>query len=340
MPRLIALFTALLLALVAGRVLAQAAYVHELTGRATATVGTAQRALSTGDTVESGATVTTAEQSRAVLKFEDGQIISLAERSTFRIVDYRYNKERVRESSATFSLLAGAMRFVTGVIGSTNPASVRMQTPTATMGIRGTDGVISIEAVTQAVTLAVTAGQVAITTAQGTQNVGAGNFADAQPNQAPRSPGPIAQATPAVQAALSGFAAQGLPINTPVVVRTSAQAAAAASRAAADPSNAGLQRAAQEALDRAVTAAQDAFKAAVDAGAVPPAPPSPPPSSTPGTTGATGATSPTSTTGATSTGAAGAGGAGGAGGGGGGGTTTGVSVTPTTTCTSGSASPC
>ena len=322
MPRLIALLAAALLSFAAGQAFAQAAYVHELTGKATATVGTAQRPLSIGDTLEAGATVTTAERSRAVLKFEDGQLISLAEKSTFRIVDYRYNKERVRESNAAFSLLAGAMRFVTGVIGSTNPGNVRVTTPNSTMGIRGTDGVVSIDAVTQAVTLAVTAGQVAITTAQGTQNVGPGNFSDARPNQAPTPPGPIAQATPAVQAILSAFAAQGLPINTPVVVRLSAQAAAAAARAAADPTNAGLQRAAQEALDRAVAAAQEAYQAAIDGGAVPPSPPSPPSTGAPGTSGTTGIPDTTSTTGATTTGATGAGGGGG------------------TTCGPGSASPC
>jgi len=327
MSRLIALFFAALLSLASGGVLAQAAYIHELTGKATSTVGTAQRALATGDVIESGATVTTAEKSRAVLKFEDGQIISLDEKSTFRIADYRYNKDRPRDSSASFNLVAGAMRFVTGVIGSTNPGAVRMTTQTATLGLRGTDGVLAIDAVTQAVTLAVTAGQVAITTAQGTQNVSPGNFSEARQNQPPTQQGPISQATPAVQAALSGFAAQGLPINTPVVVRTSAQAAAAAARAAANPTNTGLQQAAKEALDRAVSAAQDAYKAAVDAGAVPPAPSTPPSSPPSGTSGSTDSGSTTS--GTTTSGTTGAGGAGGGG-----------SVTPTTTCTPTSASPC
>src|SRR5258706_4640288 len=94
MMRLFAALVAALLLLCTGNAFAQAAYVHAMTGTATATTGTAQRALKIGDTLESGSTISTGEKSSAVLKFEDGQVMALAERTSFRIVDYRYNKER------------------------------------------------------------------------------------------------------------------------------------------------------------------------------------------------------------------------------------------------------
>ena len=86
MIRLFAVLVSALLALCAASAHAQVAYVHDLTGTATATVGTAQRALKTGDVLESGSTVSTGEKSSAVVKFEDGQVIALAERTSFRIV--------------------------------------------------------------------------------------------------------------------------------------------------------------------------------------------------------------------------------------------------------------
>ena len=323
MARWFALLFSALLALCAGNAFAQAAYVHDMSGTATAGTGTTQRALKIGDVVETGSVISTGEKSTAVIKFEDGQVMALAERSSFRIVDYRYNKQRVSQSSAVFSLLQGGLRFISGVIGSTNRNNFRMTAGTATIGIRGTDGTVTFDAITQAVTAAVNAGALEMATPQGTQNIGLGNFASARPGEAPSLPAPTAQATAAVQQTLNNLAAtQNLPVNTPVVVAASAQAAAAqaqarqlAAQAAAQPNNPVLQAAAQtaaqqaaQALATAVQSAQEAYQAAVQAGAVAPAPAAPPPAPTSGTT--TDTTTTTTTTTTTPTGGAGAGGGG------------------------------
>lgn len=327
MTRLFAVLVSALLALCAGNVFAQAAYVHDMTGTATAAVGAAQRALRIGDVIESGTTISTGDKSTAVIKFEDGQVMALAERSSFRIVTYQYNKQRVRESSAIFSLLQGGLRFISGVIGATNRNSFRMNVGTATIGIRGTDGTVTFDAVTQAVTAAVNAGALEMATPQGTQNIGIGTFSSFTPGQSPSAPQPTAQATAAVQQTLATLAAtQNLPINTPVVVAASAQAAAAqanatqlAAQAAAQPGNVALQtaaqdaaRLAQESLSTAVQAAQQAVQAATQGGAVQPAPPAPPvvPPAAPPALPPQGTTGTTDTTG-TPTGGAGGGGGGG-----------------------------
>lgn len=338
MTRWIALLTSALLALCAGNAFAQAAYVHGMTGSATATTGTTQRALKIGDTIESGSTISTGAQSTAVIKFEDGQVMALAERTSFRIVDYRYDKQRVSQSSAVFTLLQGGLRFISGVIGATNRNSFRMNVGTATIGIRGTDGTVTYDNVTQAINAAVSAGAVAMETPQGTQTIGVGTFSSFTPGQSPSAPQPTAQATAAVQQTLNNLAVQGVPINTPVVVQTSAQAAAAqanaaqrAAQAAAQPGNAALQTAAQDAakvaqdaVGTAIQAAQQAYDQAVkQGGASAPAPaasPSPPSGPT-GTTGTTGTTSSIGADGTTSgTPSGGSGGGSGGGGGAGGGT--------------------
>jgi hypothetical protein len=338
MVRLMAVVVSALLALCAGNVYAQAAYVHAMTGSATTTTGATQRALRIGDLIESGSTVSTGDKSTAVIKFEDGQVMALAERSSFRIVDYRYDKQRVSQSSAVFSLLQGGLRFISGVIGATNRNNFRMTAGTATIGIRGTDGIVNYDSVTQAVIAAVNAGALEMTTPQGTQAIGPGNFSSVTPGQGPTAPQPTTQATEAVRQVLNNLTVQNVPINTPVVVQASALAAAAqanaaqlAAQAAANPGNAALQTAAQDAakqaqdsLTTAVQAAQQAFDQAVkEGGATTPAPAASPPSDTTGTTGAT-----DPGTSSTLTGAGAGAGAGGGGGGGG-----------TTTCTSG-ASPC
>jgi hypothetical protein len=338
MPRLLAIVLAALLTLGSGAALAQAGYVHDLTGTATATAAAgAARNLKIGDTVDAGETITTGERSSAVIKFEDGQIMALAANSSFRVVDYRYNKASVRDSSAVFTFLRGGLRFISGVIGSTNHSNVRVNAGGATIGLRGTDASLAIDAVTQAVVAAVNAGAIVMTTQQGSRVITAGLFSSALPNEAPTVPAPTPEATAVVRAVLDFLAAiQNLPINTPVVVQASARAAAAqaearalAARAAADPTNQDLQRAAQEsglqaqtALANAINAAVQAYQDAIKGGAVAPDPPAPPP---PPSSGAPGDSVPTPTTTTTSpTGAAGAGGGGGG----------------TAPCTATSSSPC
>jgi len=328
MGRIFAVVLFTLLALTAGSAFAQIAYVHEMTGSVTATAGSAPaRNLKTGDTLETGTTVTTGEKSSAVIKFEDGQVMALSERSSFRISEYRYNRQRVRESSSVFELLAGGLRFITGVIGASRPDNVRLNVGTTTIGIRGTDGSLHFDPVTRAVTAAVLAGEVALVTPSGTQNVRVGEFSSHLPGQAPTPAAPIARAEAAVQSVLNRLAAQGVPINTPVVVQASARAAAAAAearalaaQAAAQPNNPSLQQAArqaneqaQQALSTAVQEAQQAYQSAIQNGATPPAPPAAPPA--PPNLPSPGATGPSTNTSPTPSGSSGAG-AGGAGGGG------------------------
>ena len=203
-----------------------------------------------------------------------------------------------------------------------------MNVGTATIGIRGTDGIVTYDSVTQAIVAAVNAGAVEMSTPQGTQTIGVGNFSSVSAGQGPTVPLPTPQATAAVQQTLNNLAVRAVPINTQVVVTASALAAAAqanatqlAAQAAAQPGNADLQKAAadaakqaQDSIATAIQAGQQAFDTAVkEGGAQVPAPPAPPPGPPSGTTGTTSSSSVEGTTGTPSGGS-------GSGGGGGGGT--------------------
>lgn len=58
----------------------------------------------------------------------------------FRITKYRYSADgAASQNSSVLDLAKGALRMITGLIGQTNSSGYAIVTPTATMGIRGTD---------------------------------------------------------------------------------------------------------------------------------------------------------------------------------------------------------
>lgn len=294
--------------------LAQVAYVHEMSGQVISRTVAGDRPLAVGSLLQQGDSVLTLSGSSAVIKFEDGQLMVMHERTEFRIAQYVYNKQNVSASSAIFDLVRGGLRFVTGVIGSTNRSSLQVRTATATIGIRGTDASVYFDAVTQAVTAAVNQGAVSL----GTASVNPGNPMSAAPGL---PPSPATQLTPVVQAALNQLSARtGLPLNTPVVVAASARAAAAqaaaqdlAARAQQNPAlKAQADQAAADAaaaLAAAIAAGQQAVQDALKAGATLPPPPAPP--STPlGDTSSGTSTGTTGTTSGSGSGSTGSGGGG------------------------------
>jgi hypothetical protein len=88
--------------------------------------------LYTGDTVVAGS------NAFVQIRFTDGGLVSLRSDSEFRIDDYQFKGEEDGSEKATFSLLKGGLRTISGRIGKTNKANYRMNTPVATIGIRGT----------------------------------------------------------------------------------------------------------------------------------------------------------------------------------------------------------
>jgi len=97
-----------------------------------------------GQTLESGDRIVTTD-GRAQIKFTDGAYVSLQPNTDFAIRDYRYDGKTDGSERGVFGLVRGALRTVTGAIGRVNRSNYQIQTPTATIGIRGTGGLIQVQ---------------------------------------------------------------------------------------------------------------------------------------------------------------------------------------------------
>ena len=75
---------------------------------------------------------------RAQLRFSDGGFVSLQPQTQFRLESYGYDKDDAKKNSIVMNLLKGGLRTITGLIGKTNREGYKLQTATATVGIRGT----------------------------------------------------------------------------------------------------------------------------------------------------------------------------------------------------------
>ena len=79
----------------------------------------------------------------AGITLRDDTRISLGSNSTLVINRFRFDP-KTQEGNVDTSILRGAMRYVTGLAGQLNPGSVRVATPTATVGVRGTEFIVEI----------------------------------------------------------------------------------------------------------------------------------------------------------------------------------------------------
>ncbi|OGA77759.1 MAG: hypothetical protein A3G81_29705 [Betaproteobacteria bacterium RIFCSPLOWO2_12_FULL_65_14] len=117
------------LAQVAGRVLLAS-------GEAIAIRDGAELRLSAGDAVHDRDTLVTGPASNLQVRMTDESIIALRADSRLRIDEYRFAPS---EERAFFRLLKGGFRALTGLIGRVNHRDYAVRTPTATVGIRGTN---------------------------------------------------------------------------------------------------------------------------------------------------------------------------------------------------------
>ncbi|MBL8515223.1 MAG: FecR domain-containing protein [Betaproteobacteria bacterium] len=173
---------ALLMGISISAAFAQVATLVELKGAAQAipAVGS-PRDLRMGDALNQGETIATKADATAVIRFEDGQVVALAQNSKFTISTYQYNKMEPAKSSILLTLLDGGMRAVTGLIGKAKPDNVTYKAANATIGIRGTDVVFVING--NNLVISVENGQVSFRVGNGTPvTINAGNGAKVATN--------------------------------------------------------------------------------------------------------------------------------------------------------------
>jgi hypothetical protein len=194
-----------------------------------------ERPLARGTELDNGDTVRTTD-GRAQLRFTDGAYVSLQPNTEFAIKDYRFEGRTDGSERGFFGLAKGAMRTVTGLVGRVNRNRYQITTPTATVGIRGTGGVIQV--LNDGATLIVgTSGIWSLTNPAGSIDVPAGVSAIApveptsapqQTSQAPQSgPAPLAQQTLFAQGEQRAPTGDPVGISTPLVVSAGYTAAIA-----------------------------------------------------------------------------------------------------------------
>jgi hypothetical protein len=187
-----------LLSIVAGDAAAAAARADFVYGEVTVSgLDGREQPLARGAELNTGDTVRTA-QGRAQLRFSDGAYVSLQPNSEFAIRDYRYDGKTDGSERGFFGLAKGALRTVSGLIGRANRDRYQVTTPTATIGIRGTGGVIQVR--DDGSTLVVgTSGIWSLTNATGSMDVPAGvsGLAPAAPDAPPQRSSEPPQAGPA-----------------------------------------------------------------------------------------------------------------------------------------------
>jgi len=102
------------------------------------------RILSMRSEVESGDTLVTEKNTYAMVKFIDNSEITLKPGTTFKVEDFSYDAGKPDADSASFNLVKGGLRSVTGLLGKRNKEKFAMKTPSATIGIRGTTFIADI----------------------------------------------------------------------------------------------------------------------------------------------------------------------------------------------------
>jgi hypothetical protein len=118
---------------------------ESVTGNVRAAVGAAAPAgVARDQRVVPGTTVTTGPGAQTVIRFDDGHTVVLNENTEFRVNQFSFDKDRPQNDNIAMQIFKGAMRSVSGLIGSRSRSAFALVAPQATIGIRGTDFMIAL----------------------------------------------------------------------------------------------------------------------------------------------------------------------------------------------------
>lgn len=102
-----------------------------------------ERPAQVGAPVYEGDRVATRAGAALGLTLLDGTQLSVGPDSSVTVQTFRFDST-TREGSLLVDIARGALRMVSGLIARQDPQSVAINTPTATIGIRGTDFLVDV----------------------------------------------------------------------------------------------------------------------------------------------------------------------------------------------------
>ena len=103
------------------------------------TPGEVPRTLGKGMQLREGDRLTTSQGASAIIKLQDGTRMTVRPNSELVLQQYQFKENAPQDNSMLMQLVRGGFRAVTGLIAKSSPNAARVQTSTATIGIRGTD---------------------------------------------------------------------------------------------------------------------------------------------------------------------------------------------------------
>jgi hypothetical protein len=100
--------------------------------------GDSPRTLGKGLPLREGDRLTTSDGASAIIKLQDGTRMTVRPNSELVLQQYQF-RENAPDNGMLMQLVRGGFRAITGLISKNSPNAARVQTGTATIGIRGTD---------------------------------------------------------------------------------------------------------------------------------------------------------------------------------------------------------
>jgi hypothetical protein len=146
-PTLMARGTSFLVALALGAAATMSAGARADAGRIEAVSGeveilrTSEKPVParTGFVLQEGDAIRTGADGRADLHMRDDARLAVRPNTRLRLDAYRFEAGDASAGRSIIALVRGALRSITGAIGRNNKDNYRINTPSATIGIRGTD---------------------------------------------------------------------------------------------------------------------------------------------------------------------------------------------------------
>ena len=139
---------ALALACTAGSAAAQETgvigYVMKVSGEATVISDGKAVPAAVGTPVMQGSTLRTGPGGALGVTLKDNTVMSFGPNSELRVDEFLFAPAR-NELKLTANITRGTMNFISGVIAKLKPEAVQVQTPTGTIGVRGTHFLVKVD---------------------------------------------------------------------------------------------------------------------------------------------------------------------------------------------------